>query len=261
MLASEIIIDIDNDLSWRKKEVYDLLNFVLYCSSPVAPSYSYKDIYYRSYILLIYAHLEWFLRFFWINYLTYIDFQKLKFLEIKDSYYETYLKKNLKINEKSAYGIMNKYQCEAKLYFQKEDIPTKSNVNYTIFLEILFHLGIEYNDFESSFKRKLEEKINAPSGINILILSYLYHKSGFKINFITESELINLKLLLNSIDYIKTIEQFLDWLLKFRNWISHWEKIMVPLIKIKPIWDIVLVFIDAFKDVWYDYIIARKFIK
>jgi hypothetical protein len=57
-LLTNTLDKIDKDLAWRKKEIFDLWRFINYISNPDSNSFRYKDIYYRSFIFLVYAHLE-----------------------------------------------------------------------------------------------------------------------------------------------------------------------------------------------------------
>lgn len=261
MLITTVISNIDQDISWRKKEIWDLFNFIKYCSNPTSWSFSYKSIYYRSYILLIYAHLEWTLKYVGANYLEFISSKDLKFSELNDWFFETYVYKSIKWNEKTVYGFLETINNKSKIYYQKKEIPTESNVKFKVFEKILNYLSIDYNDFEKVLIEKINEKINEPFWINYDILNFLHHNSWFKYNFQSETEILDLNMILINSDYKKTIKEFLDILLWIRNAIAHWENTCPPFDKLKPLWEFVLIIIDSFKDCILDYLVWEKYKK
>lgn len=261
MLKTAVIRNIDEDISWRKKEIWDLFNFIKYCSDPKSWSFFDKTIYYRSYILLIYAHLEWTLKYVGSNYLEFINSKNLKFSELNNWFFETHFYKTIKWNEKTIYGLLDTINNESKIYYQKKEIPTESNVKFKIFEKLLNYLSIDYNDFENVLKNKINEKINEPYWINFEILNFLYNNDWFKYDFKSETEIVSLNTILINSDYKKTIKEFLDILLSFRNAIAHWENTCPQFDKLKPLWAFVLIIIDSFKDCILDYLEWEKYKK
>lgn len=146
----EQLVDLlDAELGWRKKE----LTFIK--SNAVSNSANYKT-YLRSGILLLYAHWEGFIKNSCEFYLSYVKYQKLEYIELKENFIALGLKYNLSefeqtnkstIHCKIVEFLLNQLNERANIP-NENIIKTGSNLNSTILREILTSIGIDFSDYE-----------------------------------------------------------------------------------------------------------------
>ena len=146
----EQLVDLlDSELSWRKKE----LTFIK--SNIKTNSANYKT-FLRSGILLLYAHWEGFIKNSCEYYLSYIKYQKLKFIELKENFIALGLKNKLTEFEQTNKATIHCQMVEFLLneLNQRASIPdeniikTGSNLNSMILEQILTSIGIDFSDYE-----------------------------------------------------------------------------------------------------------------
>jgi hypothetical protein len=146
----EQLVDLlDSELSWRKKE----LTFIK--SNIGSNSANYKT-FLRSGILLLYAHWEGFVKNSCEFYLSYVKYQKLKYIELKENFIALGLKNNLSEFEQTNKSTIHCQLVEFLLnkLNQRANIPneniikTGSNLNSSILKEILASIGVDYSDYE-----------------------------------------------------------------------------------------------------------------
>jgi len=148
--------DLYNELSWRKHELSILKN-----SIPEIISKK-QQAFLRMSIPILYAHWEGYVSNSSIYYLKYIKSKRLKHSELKEQFITLSLRSKLNLIE--AKNIEK--QTEIVNYLlnnlnERSNIPTKniintkSNLNYKVFKEILFIIGLD-----SGLFKKYESVIN-----------------------------------------------------------------------------------------------------
>lgn len=143
-----LISKIDEDLSWRKKELHYIKSQIPQTSSPK------QSALIRSAIPLLYAHWEGFAKKSLEYYLSYVSSKCLKHSELKPQFIALSLS-NI-IGQMEAVNIVNKTKMIEGLFSNmdrkskiptKDIIQTKSNLNYNVFQEIIFTLGVPEEQF------------------------------------------------------------------------------------------------------------------
>lgn len=146
----EQLVDLlDSELSWRKKE----LTFIKSNIKTNSPNYK---TFLRSGILLLYAHWEGFIKNSCEYYLSYVKYQKLKFIELKENFIALGLKNKLTEFEQTNKATIHCQMVEFLLneLNQRASIPdeniikTGSNLNSMILKEILTSIGIDFSEYE-----------------------------------------------------------------------------------------------------------------
>ena len=145
---------LDQDLSWREKELFYLKNRAIGCKSVAQKTLI------RSGITLAYAHWEGFVKKSSNKYLSYVFSQKKSFEELQDNFYGILICKELSKYQDSkrqylytefSYNNISKYKLKPD--FDPENfIDTQANLTPKLFQEILLILGIQEKLFETKEK-------------------------------------------------------------------------------------------------------------
>ncbi|MDP8238289.1 MAG: MAE_28990/MAE_18760 family HEPN-like nuclease [Candidatus Hatepunaea meridiana] len=144
---------IDNDISWRKKE----LSFLKTTVEKYKDNQFKEKTFIRSSYPIIYAHWEGFIKNASIYYLKYVASQNLKYSDISIELLSLALKS--KLNEvvdsnrtqvflKTTDFILNKLDYRCKIPFDIF-IDTESNLNSSVLKNITMNVGIVFSDFET----------------------------------------------------------------------------------------------------------------
>lgn len=145
---------IDSELAWRKRELSAV-------RSNIASARKFaKDTAIRAGIALLYAHWEGSIKNIAAYYLEYVATLKLPYKQLKPNFLAIALKYDLKSFEESNKATIHTNIVRSIIQNQeiKSNIPvegiikTNSNLNSEIFIEIMTTLGLEYSEYESSFK-------------------------------------------------------------------------------------------------------------
>lgn len=227
---------IQEDLAWRKKEIINLSFFISEITQN--NNENLKDIQYRSFILLLYAHLEWFIKNGWSIYLEHISKLNKKFFELKYSFFETYFRRKYK-NWKELKTLINHYQERARVYYKASDIQTKSNINTDILKALLDQFGIDFLEFEEKFKNSIQER-----DVSYLDWTDFERFKDFD-NFHLEEYLI----------------EVLDKsLLEKRNWIAHGQKRNIEFWELMIFKELILSLLNSIQASFYDSLEQEKYL-
>lgn len=143
-----LVDSIDNDLSWRKKELHYIKTLIPKEKSPKQSSYL------RLAVPLLYAHWEGFAKSSMEAYLKYVALRNLKHTDLRPQFIALSLSKLLGLSEiKNLEGktsivstLLLKLNDRAQIP-TKDIIQTKSNLRYDVFREIIFTLSLSEEKF------------------------------------------------------------------------------------------------------------------
>lgn len=144
---------IDEEFSWRLKEISDLKNTVQ-VAEPLR-----EDTLIRASVPLLYAHWEGFIKSSSEAYLNYIGNKNLKYNELKPCFVVHGFKKRIheisnsnqtKKNIEITKFILDELDQKATLSY-KGLIDTKSNLNSKVFENIASSIGIDTNNYETKY--------------------------------------------------------------------------------------------------------------
>lgn len=144
---------VDNETSWRKKEL-SAIN-----SNIVSARKFTKNTALRSGIALLYAHWEGLIKNVASYYLSYVSFQNLTYAELKPNFLAVSIKEGLKSFDSSNKASIHNYivrsvkikeQEKTKIPYENV-IKTNSNLNSSVFIEIMETIGLDYSQYQSSF--------------------------------------------------------------------------------------------------------------
>jgi len=145
---------LDDEFQWRRKEL-----FLFKSKIPLEIS-SIQKAYLRAGITMLYAHIEGFVKNMSTYYLQFISYKYLKHNELKSPLLATCLKNKLvnTNNIERQVDLIDFFfidvNTKANLPY-KNIINTRSNLNFQVFEEILYTIGIDIIKFE-----KREEILN-----------------------------------------------------------------------------------------------------
>jgi len=142
--------DLDTELSWRKYELY-----ILKSSIPESANKK-QQAFLRMAIPILYAHFEGFIKVSAYYYLKYVTSRKLKYSELLEQFIIIGLKSKLNLKEANSIEkqtkiiklILENFDNQLKLP-TKNIINTKSNLNFKVFSEILFLIGLDKKIFKN----------------------------------------------------------------------------------------------------------------
>ena len=140
---------VDSETAWRKKELSAL------ASNIATSKNAAKSTALRSGIALLYAHWEGLVKNIATIYLCYVSFQNCKYNELKPNFMALAINKEIKLftesNKATLHNkVVNKIRTEGeyKAKIPYEDvIKTGSNLNSTIFIEIMETIGLDYSEY------------------------------------------------------------------------------------------------------------------
>lgn len=175
LTKNDLVNRIDEDLSWRKKELHYIKTLIPKDKSPKQSSYL------RLAIPLLYAHWEGFAKFSMEAYLKYVSYKFLKHTELKPQFIALSLSKLLGLSEiKNLEGkttivkeLLLRLNEKAKIP-TKEVIQTKSNLRYNVFREIIYTLSLSEKTF-STYESFIDDLVDTRNHIahgNYLSVEY-----------------------------------------------------------------------------------------
>lgn len=147
---------LQDDLSWRKKEISDLYMICLNNNN--------KEVLFKSMILILYAHWEGYIKKSSKLYIKYIAEKKTKIGDLTPNFKAIVLKSNVNkciencenLTLSNELDFMNKYQIMANKKFklnidpdndrESDIINTHNNLKPKVFKNIINILGLKYND-------------------------------------------------------------------------------------------------------------------
>jgi len=140
---------LNNELSWRKKELFTLMSNVKKSSAKL------QDTALRSAMVLLYAHWEGFMKRAAEAYLEYVINKKLKYKQLSICFLAISTKQKIKEFEQTNKStIQNQFieflfhNQEDKAVINKENvIKTQSNLNSEILKEMMTSIGIDYTEY------------------------------------------------------------------------------------------------------------------
>lgn len=145
---------IDSELAWRKRELSAV-------RTNVASARRFaKDTAIRAGIALLYAHWEGSIKNVATYYLEYVATLRLPYYKLKPNFLAIAIKWDLKNFQESNKATIHTNIVNNIIQNQqiRSNIPadgiikTNSNLNSDVFIEIMATIGLEYADYESSFK-------------------------------------------------------------------------------------------------------------
>lgn len=158
---------IDEEMSWRKKELSAI-------RANIKTSRSFaKDTAIRAGITLLYAHWEGAIKNIAEYYLCYISTLKLPYNELNNNFLAVSVKNELQTFIETNKSTQHKRIVDSIFSMQSQSskipyvgiIKTNSNLNSTIFVEIMTLIGLDYCRYESSFKLIDEVLLKMRNGI------------------------------------------------------------------------------------------------
>ena len=164
----ESIFDaIDRDYAWRLVELSEIKKAVQVAKGRAIATEIRKGI------LLLYAHWEGFIKFVSTEYLQYIVDQKFKQSELTDNFRCILFKKKLQEcsdrsrirTHISALHVLLDSPSEYVVFDPKAQIPIKSNLNYSRFVNILDTLAIAEDGYKLHEKQIDESLLNRRNAI------------------------------------------------------------------------------------------------
>lgn len=145
--------EIDKEFSWRLKEIADLKSSIKSTKS------IRKDTLIRAGIPLLYAHWEGFVKKSSEIYLNYISNQRLSYDELETNFIVHGVKgqvnvlknsNNVKINIAIIDFLLEELEKRASIPYGNV-IDTKSNLNSSVFEDIIYLLGFETSKYEARY--------------------------------------------------------------------------------------------------------------
>lgn len=144
---------IDKETSWRKKELFALKSNIARARK------SAQETALRAGIALLYAHWEGLVKNTAGYYLCYVSFQRKTYGDLKLNFLALSIKEELEIFDNSIKASRhNKIVSDIRsLEKQNSRIPydgiikTGSNLNSSIFIEIMETIGLDYDQYECDF--------------------------------------------------------------------------------------------------------------
>jgi len=148
---TEFVDQITRDRTWRLKEITDLKTAIVRADANL------QSVLLRSIVTICYAHWEGYIRFSATKYLEHVAIRKLKFGELNSQFTRNYFLPRLTALSKSNSNykencdlIDNIQKCTEKRFTRvNEDlVNTKSNLNFSVFLDICLVCAIPSDQFQ-----------------------------------------------------------------------------------------------------------------
>jgi len=152
----DLIDKIAEERIWRVKEISQMKNLI---TTPSITSEK-KSVLYRSFLALLYAHWEGFVKKTGTYYLEFISNQRIPLKELQNNFVTLCLKGKIDIATKSKkYStfdhltdiLIDKADNALNLPYKKV-VNTESNLSSSVLKEICWCLGVDYTFFESKEK-------------------------------------------------------------------------------------------------------------
>ena len=192
----KLIFELTTALSNRKKEITDFYMYIQSCQSS-----GIAEILNKSFILLLYAHWEGFIKEYTIKYFSFIISQKLVLSKLTENFLLIYLKSLLKtykvdkniFQEKKILDLISKgskFKIKIDEYFEKYTVGSESNLKFKNYKNICTILNYSLIDETNVFETNLEKLVHNRNSIA---------HTGLKAKENTYSDILDIEIMKNLI--------------------------------------------------------------
>jgi hypothetical protein fulcA4_04204 len=192
----KLIFELTTALSNRKKEITDFYMYIQSCQSS-----GIAEILNKSFILLLYAHWEGFIKEYTIKYFSFIISQKLVLSKLTENFLLIYLKSLLKtykvdkniFQEKKILDLVSKgskFKIKIDEYFEKYTVGSESNLKFKNYKNICTILNYSLIDETNVFETNLEKLVHNRNSIA---------HTGLKAEENTYSDILDIEIMKNLI--------------------------------------------------------------
>ena len=192
----KLIFELTTALSNRKKEITDFYMYIQGCQSS-----GIAEILNKSFILLLYAHWEGFIKEYTIKYFSFIISQKLVLSKLTENFLLIYLKSLLKTykvdknisQEKKILDMVSKgskFKIKIDEYFEKYTVGSESNLKFKNYKNICTILNYSLIDETNVFETNLEKLVHNRNSIA---------HTGLKAKENTYSDILDIEIMKNLI--------------------------------------------------------------
>ena len=192
----KLIFELTTALSNRKKEITDFYMYIQSCQSS-----GIAEILNKSFILLLYAHWEGFIKEYTIKYFSFIISQKLVLSKLTENFLLIYLKSLLKtykvdkniFQEKKILDLVSKgskFKIKIDKYFEKYTVGSESNLKFKNYKNICTILNYSLIDETNVFETNLEKLVHNRNSIA---------HTGLKAEENTYSDILDIEIMKNLI--------------------------------------------------------------
>ena len=192
----KLIFELTTALSNRKKEITDFYMYIQSCQSS-----GIAEILNKSFILLLYAHWEGFIKEYTIKYFSFITSQKLILSKLTENFLLIYLKSLLKtykvdkniFQEKKILDLVSKgskFKIKIDEYFEKYTVGSESNLKFKNYKNICTILNYSLIDETNVFETNLEKLVHNRNSIA---------HTGLKAEENTYSDILDIEIMKNLI--------------------------------------------------------------
>lgn len=192
----KLIFELTTALSNRKKEITDFYMYIQGCQSS-----GIAEILNKSFILLLYAHWEGFIKEYTIKYFSFIISQKLVLSKLTENFLLIYLKSLLKTyevnknisQEKKILDMVSKgskFKIKIDEYFEKYTVGSENNLKFKNYKNICAILNYNLIDETNVFETNLEKLVHNRNSIA---------HTGLKAKENTYSDLLDIEIMKNLI--------------------------------------------------------------
>jgi hypothetical protein len=138
--------NLDEELNWRKKELTTLYNKLPKQSNSEQPALL------RANYVMLYAHWEGFVKAVFQHYIDYVKLRGLTLKELKPCFIARIIRSK-GANEKGVYQEVSKIEflingLENRAYITDTTVSTKSNLRFSVFMDILAEVGLIIQNIE-----------------------------------------------------------------------------------------------------------------
>ena len=192
----KLIFELTTALSNRKKEITDFYMYIQSCQSS-----GIAEILNKSFILLLYAHWEGFIKEYTIKYFSFIISQKLVLSKLTENFLLIYLKSLLKtykvdkniFQEKKILDLVSKgskFKIKIDEYFEKYTVGSENNLKFKNYKNICTILNYSLIDETNVFETNLEKLVHNRNSIA---------HTGLKAKENTYSDILDIEIMKNLI--------------------------------------------------------------